>query len=88
MVPIVGGGVFCNTTFLTLNYSLFLIFLSIRQITKYNNCSMIFFTTYFTFLDFRIGMKIGTSYEQWSMYYLDDETSPTCFAASFFDFPL
>lgn len=49
---------------------------------------MIFFTTYFTFLDFRIGMKIGTSYEQWSMYYLDDETSPTCFAASFFDFPL
>lgn len=58
--------------------------LSINQITKHNNCSMIFFPTYCVFQNLQTRMRISTGHEQQKMYYLDNENSPTRFATSFF----
>ena len=84
--PVLGNRVVQVTPSLTLTDVLYVLkflvsLLSISQFTKQNNCRITFFPSHCIYQDLSTGRRIGSRYERWGMYYLDDTMYPTVFIA-------
>ena len=78
--PILNEGVVHAFSSLSLDHVLHVLkfsisLLSISQISKSHNCSVIFFPTYCAFQDLQTRMRIGLGFKRGGLYYLDNDAS-------------